>query len=117
MRLDELKPWLGPAIADLDADQLDRLQRESDRLDRAYPDPDEINEWTAAMSAATQYVLGETTVADAGRALTAARLAESEAMAASKQLAAMANQDGMSQVQAAFQAGIDRKWLIRYLEV
>jgi hypothetical protein len=118
MQLNDLKLWLGDALPDLDADQLARLQRESDRLDRAYPHEDDAYRWTAGMSAATQYVFGVTTVADAGRALTAARIAEAEAMAASRQIAAMAAEDKtLSQVQAAFIAGIDRKWLIRYLEI
>lgn len=108
MRLDELKPWLGDALADLDDDQLARLQRESDRIDAAHPEPDLIHIWTAAMSAAVQHVLGEVTPADVGRTLMDARRAEAEALAAAKQLAVMLVADGMTEEEAAEAIGISR---------
>jgi len=115
MRLDELKAWLGDALAQLDDEQLALLQRESDRLDRIYPEEDEIPLWTAAMSATVQYVLGETTVDEVGKALGKARWELALAMAAAKQVAVVATQSpSVTDPQASFQAGIDRKSLVTY---
>lgn len=115
MQINDLKVWLGPAVDQLDEDQLALLQRESDRLDRIYPDPDEIPLWTAAMSATVQYVLGETTVEAVGKALGAARWELALAMAVAKQVAVVATQSpSVSDPQASFQAGIDRKSLVTY---
>jgi hypothetical protein len=111
----ELEAWLGPALPDLTDDQMDRLTVEADRITACYPDPDEQPERDAALSAATQYLLGETTIDDAGRALTAARLELERAMAAAKQLAAMASADGMPDTQAAQRACIDRMTLLKVL--
>lgn len=108
MQLDELKTWLGPALADLTPDQLDRLRAESDRIDAAHPHPDMAHLWAAAMSAATQYVLGQTTPADARQALLDARRAAAEALAASKQVAVMAVADGMTEEDAAAVIGLNR---------
>lgn len=105
----ELEAWLGPALSDLTGEQIERLMAESDRIGERYPDPDEQDLREAALSAAVQYLLGETTIDDAGRALTKARLEQDRAMAAAQQLAAMAVEDGlMSEYQAADRARIDR---------
>lgn len=115
MQRHELEAWLGPALGDLTADQLERIRDESDRIAERYPDPDEQDLRDAAMNASVQYLLNETTVEDAGRALTAARLELGRAMAASKQLAAMAVADQMSEVRAADAACIDRMTLLKVL--
>jgi hypothetical protein len=113
---DDLRPWLGPAWGDLTPDQRDRLAVESDRIAARYPDPDDQDERDAALSIAVQYLLGETTVGDAGRALINARRELARAMAASKQIAAMAALDGsLSEVKAAEQAAIDRMTLLKVL--
>lgn len=112
---DDLRPWLGDAWDELTADQLDRLCDESDRIAVRHPDTDDEHLRQAALSAAVQYVLGETTVTDAGAALRAARRALDDAMAASKQVAAMACADGMDETKAAPAAGIDRMTLRRVL--
>jgi hypothetical protein len=120
MHLDELKSWLGPALDRLDDEQLDRLERESDRLDRTYPDRDERDDWTAGMSAAVQYVLGDLgpdPVGDAGRAVNTARRDESRAIAAAKQLAVMAIEDmRLSEREAAKMSGLDRMTIRRAAE-
>jgi hypothetical protein len=111
----ELTVWLGPAYEQMTADQLDRFAGETDRIHERFPDRDEQPERDAAMSAAVQYLLGETRPDDAGRALAAARAAVSAAMAASQQIAVMANADGMSEVSAAQATGIDRMTLRKVL--
>lgn len=115
MDTNSLKAWLGDALDQLDDDQLALLQRESDRLDRIYSDPDEVPLWDAAMSATVQYVLGETTVEEVGKALGKARWEVALAMAAAKQVAVVATQrHDVSERAAAFRAAIDKKTLIAY---
>ena len=114
MPTDDLTAWLGPAATDLTADQRARFDTEAERITARYPDPDEQDQRDAALSATVQYLLGETAVADAGRELTAARLASARALAAAEQLAGMAATDGsMSEVAAADAACIDRMTLRR----
>jgi hypothetical protein len=108
MQLNDLKPWLGDALAQLDADQLARLQRESDRIDAAHPEPDLSYMWDAAMSIAVQHVLGEANPDDVGRALMTARREEAAALAAAKQLAVMLVADGATEEEAAEAIGISR---------
>lgn len=107
--------WLGPASDDLTEEQIDRLVTESGRIGERYPDPDEQPERDAALSAAVQYLLGETTIDDAGRLLTLARLEQERAMAAAKQIAAMASADGVPDAEAARRASIDRMTLLKVL--
>lgn len=108
-----LDAWLG---ADLTDDQIERLEHEADLIDLRYPEPDEQSERDAALSAAVQYVLGETTPADAGDALNAARRHLAAAMAASKQIGSMAVRDGsMKKAPAAVAVAIDRMTLLTVL--
>lgn len=113
---EELIVWLGPAYGELTEDQLDRVARESRAIDERYPDPDDHDVREASLSAAVQYLLGETDAMMAGNALRAARTQLRLAMAASKQVAAMAATDKtLSEVQAAQEAGIDRMTLLKVL--
>ncbi len=112
---DDLTAWLGPALDDLTPGQVDRVRAEAARIHDRYPDPDEQPERDAALSATVQYLLGETNLDDAGRALGAARRAQSLAMAAAQQVAAMAAGDGVSEVEAARRAAIDRMTLRKVL--
>lgn len=105
---DELEVWLGPALDEMTDEQVDRMRAESARIHERYPDPDEQDLRDAAMNSAVQYLLDETTIDDAGRALALARLEQDRAMAAAQQMAAMAVEDGMSEYQAAERACIDR---------
>ena len=116
MQTHELMAWLGPAAAELTPEQIERLSTEADRIDARYPHPDYEEERQAALSAAVQYLLGETTPGDAGRALIRARRVEAEALAASQQIAAMAVHDKiMSETAAAEAVSIDRMTLRDYL--
>lgn len=65
----------------------------------------------ASMSAAVQYLLGETTLNDAAQTLEGARVAKSLATRVSEQVAMMAAADGLSEEAAAAAAGITRKTL------
>lgn len=111
----EMDAWLGDAADDLTEDQIGRLMAEADRIDARYPDSDNEAERQAALTAAVQYLLGETRPTDAGQRLNTARGVQAEAMAASKQIAAMAVADGMSAVQAATATAIDRMTLLKVL--
>ena len=115
MELYELEAWLGPALPDLTSEQIERLLAEANRIQQRHPGPDEQHEFDAALSAAVQYLLGDTTIDQAGRALTLARLEQDRAMAAAKQIAAMATADGVPDTQAADRACLDRQTLLRVL--
>lgn len=91
----EIAAWLGgTALTDAQRESFERAW--GDVADR-YPDPDAQAERDAALSAALQYLLGETTPADAGRTLDRARAAELAATAAARQVAIMAIDDGASE--------------------
>jgi hypothetical protein len=111
-----LAAWLGPALDQLTDDQLDRLTAESERIDARYPDPDEQEERIAALSAAVQYLLGDITLVAAGEIRRAAMAAERLSVVTSAQVATMAiADDGLSEVEAARRANIDRNTLRRAL--
>lgn len=115
MNINELRNWLGPALEELTSEQVDRLTRESHTISTRYPDPDEQDLRDAALSAAVQYLRGETSIDDAGSTYTAARLATNRLQAASRQIAAMASTDGMPDLQAARRSGVDRMTLLKDL--
>lgn len=111
----ELMAWLGPAADDLTPEQLERIAAEAARIAERYPDPDEQPERDAALSAVVQYLLGDTTPEDAGRALSDARRREREAYAAAETIAVMLVGDGSPKATAARRAGIDRMSLLKAL--
>ena len=111
----ELEAWLGPALEQLTAEQVDRIHRESDRIDDRYPDPDQEDERQAALSAVVQYLLGETRPELAGMQLNTARYHLRTAMAAAQQIGIMAVADGMGKSEAARAVGIDRMTLLKAL--
>jgi hypothetical protein len=102
----EIEAWLGPAYGVLTEAQIARVHPV--RIWARYPDPDDSMERDAALSAATQYLLGETTIDDAGESLLRARIRASEALAAAQQIAVMAVEDGMAEAEAARLVGLDR---------
>lgn len=104
----EIEAWLGPALPELNPEQVDQLHREAERIEERYPDPDEQDLRDAALSAATQYLLGETSIDDAGRELTDIRMKEARAYAAAYQIATLAAEAGMPEAEVARRAGIDR---------
>ncbi len=118
---DDLRNWLGPAADDITPEQLDRLAAASRDIDGRYPDPDEQGERDAALSAALQHMLGETTAEDAARALINARAAADRAYAAALQHAVMLVRDREAagekpnKLGAAKAAGVDRMSLLKAL--
>lgn len=112
----ELTNWLGPAAATITAEQLDQLAAAVRDIVERYPDVDEQLERDAAMTAALQYLLGETRPSDAARTLIDARLAERRAYIASLQIAVMHHRvGGVDKTNAAREAGIDRMRLLKAL--
>lgn len=112
---DDLMAWLGPAADELTPEQIERVAAEARRIDERYPDPDEQPERDAALSAAVQYLLGETTPEDARRTLDDARRREREAFVAAEQIAVMLVGDGSKKATAARLVGIDRMSLLTAL--
>src|SRR5690606_42046674 len=90
----ELMAWLGPAADDLTPERIERISAEARRIAERWSDPDEQPERDAALSTVVQYLLGETTPEDAGRALLDARRREREAYAAAETIAVMLVGDG-----------------------
>src|SRR5690606_32815716 len=113
MERHELEAWLGPALDQLTPEQVSRLHREAGDITARYPDPDDADDREAALTAATQYLLGELTVEEAGRRRRETMAAERHARVQAIQVAAMAEADGMPTAVAARAAGIDRQVLIR----
>ena|SRR5690554_3379209 len=110
MERHELEAWLGPALEDLTPEQVSRLHREAEEIDERWSDPDDRE---AALIAATQYLLGDLTVEEAGKRRRETRAAERHARVQAIQVACMAEADGMPTAAAARAAGIDRQVLIR----
>lgn len=108
MQRHELEAWLGPALSELREDQIERLAEEQKRIADRFPHPDEHAQREACMSAAVQYLLGETTIDDAGRARTEAYWIAECARYAAATIAAMAVDDGMTETEAAKRARVDR---------
>lgn len=116
MTHESLLAWLGPAADTITPDQLDQLAEAARDIDQRYPDEDEQLERDAALSATLQYLLHETTPADASRTLIDARLAERRAYIAALQIAVMHHRvGGVDKTNAAREAGIDRMRLLKAL--
>ncbi len=110
----ELLEWLGDEI--VSDGQLDKLIDASLDIEQRYPDVDEQLERDAALAATLQYLLGDTTPADANRTLIDARLAERRAYIAALQIAVMHHRvGGVDKTNAAKEAGIDRMRLLKAL--
>lgn len=111
----DMQEWAGPAWGELTEAQQRALDDLGDEVADRYPDDDDQPLRDAALSAAVQYWLGETTLDDAGHELRRARQAEAEARAAARQLAILAAADAVPETQIAARLGVDRqpvrKWL------
>lgn len=115
MQTYELDAWLGDYVNDLTDEQRDRLEREAERINTRWPDPDDQFLRDAALSAVFEVLAGDGCLTTARNRLVQARIAEAEASAAAQVIAAMAVDDGTSEVQAAAEVGIDRMTLRRML--
>lgn len=112
---DDMLAWLGPAADEMTPEQTERFAQAWHNIAERYPDPDDQSERDAALSAAVQYLLGETTPEDADRALMTARRRAREAYVAAEQIAVMLVADGTPKATAARRAGIDRMSLLKAL--
>lgn len=123
MNGDAMDAWLGPV--ELTSEQRDRFAAIWDDVDGRYPDglqcrrgcgghvdADAVN---AALSAAVQYLLGETGPKDAGREIARLTAALEDARAAARAVAVLAIADGESESALAARMGVTRvtvrKWL------
>lgn len=101
--------WLGPAAEELTTEQRERFEAEAQAaVERIGDDPDLLAEREAVLSATVQYLLGETDVDEAGRRRVATRVAEREASLVAQQVARLAVQDGMDEVEAARRVSLNR---------
>lgn len=112
---DDMLTWLGPAAEDMTDEQIERFTRVWDHIEQRYPDPDDQDERDAALSAAVQYLLGDTTTTQAGDELLRARQRAAEALAAARQVAVMAVEDGRPEATTAREIGVDRMALRGWL--
>jgi hypothetical protein len=114
--LEDLKMWLGPAAEALNGEQLEILHDACKDIENRYPDPDEVTEREAALSAAVQFLLGETTPADAAAELERARAAERVAFVHAEQVGVMLHRlQGERKATAAGRVGISRSALLAAL--
>jgi hypothetical protein len=117
----DLMAWLGPATAELTAEQIDLIQTLCRDIDERWPDPDEQPEREAALSAVVQYLLGDTTPETARRTLVEARRRWDEAKAASTWLGVAIVRERQragrrpEKAVVARDVGIDRMALLRAL--
>ncbi len=108
MRDYDLDQWLaGTEVTD---EQRAALHAASDAADTLYPtgDPGDEADREAAFTDAAMLVLGDTTLEDIGDALEAARAAEAQAMKRAKVSIAAAAALGVSEVEIARRAGLNR---------
>ena len=83
--------WLGPAADELTGEQRDRLDDEAaEIIERIGDDPDDQDDRDAALSAVVQYLLGETTIDQAGRERAATLAAARHASIAAQTIARLA---------------------------
>jgi hypothetical protein len=109
MQLHELESWLGDDHG-LDEDQLAELLDTANEIEDRYPDPDDQDERTAALTVAYRLAQGQDEVVDElAKERADARATESRALAGLRQ-AALTLIPSESRTEAGFakQAGVDR---------
>lgn len=111
MNDDAMDAWLGPV--GLTDEQRDRFTTIWDDVTGRYPDDQDAA--TAALSAAVQYLVGETRPEDAGRDIARLTASLEDARAAARAVAVLAIADGESESALAARMGVTRmtvrKWL------
>lgn len=111
MNDDAMDAWLGPV--GLTDEQRDRFTTIWDDVTGRYPDDQDAA--TAALSAAVQYLVGETRPEDAGREIARLTASLEDARAAARAVAVLAIADGESESALAARMGVTRmtvrKWL------
>lgn len=104
----ELLAWLGDWAAGLSDEQLDTLRRVDRLIAERWPDEDDADVRRDALSGATQYMLGDSTLEDLGHERIRAVHAEASATAAAVAAAVTAIEDGTPEHQAAREVNVDR---------
>lgn len=105
--------WLGDAT--LTTEQRDRFITIWDDVATRYPEPEDQDVRSAALSAAVQYLLGETTPTDAGREIGRLNAALEDAKAAARAIAVLAVEDGTSEYALHQELGVTRRTLRLWL--
>lgn len=107
----EIREWLGgiPETADVTDEQVAAIGRAWDRLAvlHAELDPDDPDRAEAG-TAAAMYILGDTTVADAGAEVARYRMGLISAMEALTGVMVAADQAGVSEAEIARESGLTR---------
>ena len=105
----EITAWLGPAADETTDEQRDAIRYAWGALDEILPSDEDDPDRAPATSGAAAYILGDLTLADAGRAVMAARLAHTEAMATLQGAMVAAAQAGIPETRIAEESGMNRK--------
>ena len=105
-----VRDWLGhvPETADVTDEQCEEIARAWDTLAEILPSDEDDPDRAPATSGAAAYILGDLTLADAGRAVMAARLAHAEAMATLQGAMVAAAQAGVPETRIAEESGMNR---------
>lgn len=111
----DLSAWLGPAADEMTSAQTDEYEAIAAELTARYPDPADIEELTASMSSALQYILGETTLHQAAENLASARRAEHAAMAALGGVTLAAYHQGVTEAELVRALGVARETVRKVL--
>ena len=110
---EQILDWAG-GNADLDEEQMDAMVAAWEQVLDLYPDADDQDERDAALTAAMQIILGETTLEDEGHAAIRAETAAIRARAA-RAGAIIASVGSDSEVRLAERAQTTRMTVRRYL--
>ena len=105
--------WLGDAT--LTTEQRDRFITIWDDVATRHPEPEDQDVRSAALSAAVQHLLGETTPTDAGREIGRLNAALEDAKAAARAIAVLAVEDGASEYALHRELGVTRRTLRLWL--
>lgn len=100
--------WLGPAVEEMSDEQRVRFEDEAEIITARYADPDLSHEAEVALTALVQYLLGETTIDEAGALRTRTRDAAADAYIAAQVVARLSVLDGMAEAEAGRRASLDR---------
>ena len=110
----EVEAWLGPAVEEMSDREIAAFAASVEKIDEALPVPadgepeDVADEREAAMSAALQVQLGETTLEEVSQNLVIARAEVARAMAAVKGAVIAAAAGGASETELAARTGLNR---------
>ncbi|SDT37152.1 hypothetical protein [Jiangella sp. DSM 45060] len=111
----ELEAWLGDDLAGLTTEQVDQLMLIVEAIEQMYPGADDEDERREALTAATQFLAGETTLAEAAARRASARLAVEQATAALRTVVVAAALDGRSDNSITTETGLSRETVRAWL--